>query len=100
MTEESIARVEALAGWFVEHEVGGHSVSNAAAKEYAADLRAILSERAELLAAVERMRGTLEEADRRLSRPDWTVQRDVTRMAIRAALTTGEATSTEQGERG
>ena len=56
----------------------------------ASDLRALLSERAELLAAVERMRGTLEEADRRLSRPDWTVQRDVTRMAIRAALTTGE----------
>lgn len=65
-----------------------------------ATILALISERAELLATVERMRGALEEADRRLSRPDWTVQRDVTRTAIRAALTTGEATTPNAGERG
>ena len=34
-----------------------------------------------------RLREALENADRRLSRPDWTVQRDTVRTTIRAALT-------------
>jgi len=42
-------------------------------------------------AEIERLRGALENADRRLSRPDWTVQRDTVRTAIRAALTGEDA---------
>ena len=41
---------------------------------------------AELEAKLATAVGALEEADQRLSRPDWTVQRDKTRMSIRSSL--------------
>ena len=42
-------------------------------------------------AEIARLREALENADRRLSRPDWTVQRDTVRTSIRAALTGEES---------
>ena len=50
------------------------------------DLRLLLSERAELLATVERMRGALE----RIAQPEYGIGFNRLRGIARAALTTGE----------
>lgn len=55
---ERLADVEAV----LRQGQGGIARDTDYARRVAADLRAILSERAELLAAVERMRGALESA--------------------------------------
>jgi hypothetical protein len=76
----------------------------------------LLSERAELLATVERMRGALDEAANSFARiKDYVGGRNIdfasafaradhgekrARDALRAALTTGEATTPNAGERG
>ena len=62
------------------------------------DLRLLLSERAELLATVERMRGGLEKiaSHNQPSHAGF----DHARQIARAALTTGEATTPNAGERG
>ena len=60
--------------------------SGTRSKSDAADLRAILSERAELLAAVERMRVALK----RIAQPEYGIGFNRLRGIARAALTTGE----------
>jgi hypothetical protein len=56
------------------------------ARVYVNDLRAILAEIARLTEQVRVAREGLD-ADRRLSRPDWTVQRDTVRTKLRETLT-------------
>ena len=71
------------------------------------DLRLLLSERADLLATVERMRGALEElidlAEECMGRLDYHdagMLGDEPIKEARAALTTGEATTPNAGEKG
>lgn len=65
-----------------------------------ATILALLAERAELLAAVERMRGEMAGMEARLRRWEPRPSTDMSQILTGAALTTGEATATEQGERG
>lgn len=60
------------------------------------DLRLLLSERAELLATVERMRGALE----RIADPRNIHFAGDAQVVARAAVTTGEATTPNAGEMG
>ena len=85
---ERLADVEAV----LRLGQGGIARGTGYARRVASDLRALLSERAELLAAVERMRGEMAGMEARLRR--W---EPVLKAAREYAA---KATATEQGERG
>lgn len=94
MSEELQRAVERLSGG-----MGKYGFANV----YNDDVQLLLSERAELLAAVERMRGLLEQmadlleiANRSTDRPSGYVSRLI--IDARAALTTGEAAGSPIGQ--
>lgn len=107
--ERAVERLNVMTDWFMTPSDHRPAPSNM--MRVSANLRLLLSERAELLAAVERMRGALEPfaacADTYADyTPDEAFTDSTDGLTVgecrraRAALTTGEATATEQGERG
>ena len=98
---ERLSGVEAVLG----QGQGGIARDTDYARRVASDLRLLLSERAELLATVERMRGALgafityveNDATEGVS---IMLDYDTAVTKARAALTTGEATTPNAGERG
>ena len=100
MTNEELERaVERLTADLTAN----HAMTLGGAVVRTSDLRLLLSERAELLAAVERMRGEMAGMETRLRRWEPRVSLDLWVASGRpfgAALTTGEATTPNAGERG
>ena len=83
---ERLADVEAV----LRLGQGGIARGTGYARRVASDLRALLSERAELLAAVERMRGEMAGMEARLRRWEPRPSTDMSQILTGAAFTTGE----------